>query len=166
MNPQQFRDALQDFPTGVTVVTTADEEGRPLGATVSSFTSLSLEPPLVLVCLKDNSRTVTAARQRGAFAVHFLDRSQTRLARLFATDLGNKFDSMTYGINGAGVPCLDDCRKRLECTLYSEYEGGDHVILVGRVEETSQPQMFEPLVYAQRGYFGLGTQVVEAEKTA
>ena len=165
MDAQQFRDALQDFPSGVTVVTTADSRDRPVGATVSSFTSLSLQPPLVLVCLTASSRTVTAARERGAFAIHILDRSQTALARLFATNQDNKFDSVRYALNDAGVPCLEECRKRLECVLYSEYEGGDHVILVGLVQATSRPAMFEPLVYAQRGYFGLGTPV-EAERSA
>ena len=160
MDAQQFREALQDFPSGVTVVTTADNQDHPLGATVSSFTSLSLHPPLVLVCLTAGSRTATAARERGAFAIHILDRSQTALARLFATDRDNKFDDVRYELNGAGVPCLEDCRKRIECTIYSEYEGGDHIILVGLVQETSRPPMFEPLVYAQRAYFGLGTPVV------
>src|SRR5215211_1538908 len=88
-----FRDALKDFPSGVTIVTTPDSAGTPLGATVSAFTSLSVEPPLVLVYLSHHSRSCAAIRERGAFAVHFLDRSQPALARRFAADLSNKFET-------------------------------------------------------------------------
>jgi flavin reductase (DIM6/NTAB) family NADH-FMN oxidoreductase RutF len=156
---ERFREALKDFPAGVTIVTSADGEGRPLGATVSAFTSLSLRPPLVLVCLREGSRTATGARDRRAFAIHFLDRNQVELARLFAIDDSDKFDQAGYSLNGSGVPCLDTCSKVLECSLEMEYAGGDHVILVGRVENVRQSPQFEPLVYAQRTFFGLGSEL-------
>lgn len=157
----EFRSALKDFPAGVTIVTSADEEGKPLGATVSAFTSLSLDPPLILVCLNGNSRTISAVRTRRAFAVHFLDTSQVSLAKEFATDSANKFEHSPYTFNTAGVPCLDRCGRRLECSLEVEYEGGDHVILIGLVEAAWEMEPFEPLVFAQRSYFGLGSNLVE-----
>jgi len=161
MDANEFREALKHFASGVTIVTAADEEGNPLGATVSSFASLSLDPPLVLACLAERSRTVRAIRTRRAFAVHILDRSQHGLARLFATDHADKFEGASYRVNADGVPCLTDCRAVLECRLDGEYAGGDHLILVGRVEQARQSPEFEPLVYAERGFFGLGTRLVD-----
>jgi flavin reductase ActVB len=158
----EFRDALKDFPSGVTIITTADRDGVPLGATVSAFTSLSLDPPLVLICLKDSGKTTSAIRERGAFAVHFLDLSQTTLARRFADDLANKFEGAAHTLNDAGVPCLTACPLRLECTLHAEYDGGDHIILIGRVESAQRLKEFEPLVFARRGFFSLGAQLIEA----
>ncbi|SRR6266545_3480813 len=158
----EFKDALKDFPAGVTIVTTADEHGAPIGATVSAFSSLSLDPPLVLVCLANWTRTGEAIRHHKAFAIHFLDATQGTLARHFAADLEDKFSGCSYTLNEAGVPCLDGCPLRLECSLHAEYEGGDHVIVVGRVERATRNDEFEPLVFVRRGFFALGSQLVEA----
>src|SRR5262245_55219870 len=138
----EFRDALKDFPSGVTIITTADEHGMPIGATVSAFSSLSLDPPLILICLANWTRTAEAIRQRRAFTVQFLDESQGRLARHFAADIEDKFAETPYTLNEAGVPSLDDCRLRLECSLHAEYEGGDHEIFVGRVERAVRSDGF------------------------
>jgi flavin reductase ActVB len=159
-----FRDALKDFPAGVTIVTTASADGTPVGATVSSFASLSLDPPLVLLCLRSDSRSAAAIRERRAFCVQFLDRSQVQLARRFATDHADKFDHEAFSLNEVGVPCLDSCCLRLECTLESDYAGGDHVIFVGRVAASKRVGDFEPLVYARRSFFSLGRALSEAGK--
>ena len=156
-----FRSALSQFPAGVTIVTSADARLNPLGATVSAFSSLSLDPPLILVCLTRESRTTTAIRERSAFAVHLLDNAQANLARRFAADLVEKFDGSRYRFNAAGVPCLEDVGLRLECTLHAELDGGDHVIFVGLVQAAPQLKDFEPLVYARRNFFALGAQPVE-----
>jgi flavin reductase (DIM6/NTAB) family NADH-FMN oxidoreductase RutF len=163
MNATSFREVLKDFAAGVTIVTSADEHGVPVGATVSSFASLSLEPPLVLVCLKSDSRTVAAIRERGAFSVHILERSQSELARRFAAELEEKFRPGSYELNSAGVPCLSGCKNRLDCRLENDFSGGDHRIMVGRVESTLAADAFRPLVYAQRGFFGLGEPVSETK---
>jgi flavin reductase ActVB len=162
MQADEFKAALKDFASGVTIVTTADLAGRPLGATVSSFTSLSLEPPLVLVCLKEESQTVRAVRQRQAFVVHILERTQAALARTFATDNAEKFADAIYTCNQAGVPCLDGCPSLLECRLEAEVRGGDHIILIGLVEAARPSTHFEPLVYAQRDFYALGSLVSSA----
>lgn len=111
----EFRDALKDFPSGVTVITSADESGTPIGATVSAFSSLSLDPPLILICLANWTRTAEAIRKSRSFVVNFLDESQGRLARHFAADIEDKFANVPYSLNDAGAPYLDDCRLRLEC---------------------------------------------------
>ena len=154
-----FREALKDFPAGVTIVTSADAAGRPVGATVSAFASLSLEPPLIVVCLKRESGTVSAVRERRAFAVHILGHDQAQLALRFASDGSPKFEALDFAANGSGVPLLGDCPVRLECELSDEVPGGDHVILVGLVANASNADAFEPLVYANRRFLALGSAV-------
>ena len=158
----EFRDALKDFPSGVTIITSADENGVPTGATVSAFSSLSLDPPLILVCLANWTRTAEAIRYRKAFIVNFLDVSQAGLALHFAADIPDKFASSPFTINDAGVPCLDDCHLRLECTLDTGYGGGDHEIFVGRVVRAVRSEDFEPIVFARRNFFALGSPMVQA----
>ena len=157
--PVAFREALKNFPGGVTVVTTTRADGRPVGATVSAFASLSLEPPLVVVCLKDPSRSALALKQRGAFVVHFLDANQAALARRFASDLDDKFFDLDYDVTESGLPVLPDCPHRLECEVYSFAPGGDHLIFIGMVMDTRGRAEFEPLVYANRHFFALGATV-------
>ena len=156
-----FRSALSQFPAGVTIVTSADSKLNPLGATVSAFSSLSLDPPLILVCLARESRTTAAIRQREAFAVHLCTSEQATLARRFAADLVEKFDGSNYSFNAAGVPCLEDAGLRLECTLHAELDGGDHVIFVGLVHAAPQLNQFEPLIYARRNFFSLAAEPIE-----
>lgn len=104
----QFCDALSQFPVDVTVVNSADSQLNPLGATVSAFSSLSLGPPLILVCLTRESRTTKAICIRKAFAVHLLHTAQGNVARCFAADIVDKFAGLAYGFNTAGIPCLDE----------------------------------------------------------
>src|SRR5436190_1742652 len=156
-----FRSALSQFPAGVTIVTSADTRLNPVGATVSAFSSLSLDPPLVLVCLTRESRTTAAIRDRKAFAVHLCTSEQATLARRFAADVVEKFAGSNYSFNASGVPCLEDAGLRLECTLHAELEGGDHVIFVGLVQAAPQLNEFEPLIYARRNFFSLATEPLE-----
>lgn len=157
----EFREALKDFPGGVTIVTSSDSDGNGVGATVSAFASLSLDPPLVLVCLKRESSSISAIRRRGAFAVHVLDSDKASLARQFARDGVDKFSGVGFELNERGVPCLLDCSSRLECDLHAELPGGDHNIMVGRVTSAvaSSSGAFQPLVYAGRHFYGLGEVV-------
>lgn len=161
VDPEEFRSALAQFPAGVTIVTSADARLNPLGVTVSAFSSLSLDPPLILVCLRRESRTTAAIRRRRAFAVHICTSEQASLARRFGADLVEKFDGFGYSFNASGVPCLDDVGLRLECTLHSDLEGGDHIILVGHVQAAPQSKEFEPLVHARRSFFSLGPEPLE-----
>jgi flavin reductase ActVB len=156
----QFKEVLKDFPSGVTIVTATDRQGAPVGATVSAFASLSLEPPLILVCLKEDSRTAVAIRQSRAFVVHLLDEGQKGLAIRFADDTADKFSRLDYVLDRHGAPCLRQVGSMLTCSLHSESPGGDHVILVGLVEEAAAADL-TPLVHARRSYFRLG-ELIEA----
>ena len=129
-----------------------------MGATVSAFSSLSLDPPLVLVCLTRESRTTAAIRDRKAFAVHLCTSEQATLARRFAADVVEKFAGSNHSYNASGVPCLEDVGLRLECTLHAELDGGDHIIFVGLVQAAPQLNEFEPLIYARRNFFSSGVR--------
>jgi flavin reductase (DIM6/NTAB) family NADH-FMN oxidoreductase RutF len=158
---EQFRETLKDFPGGVTIVTSSDTYGGSVGATVSAFASVSIDPPLVLVCLRRESNSVSAIRARGAFAVHVLDADKADLARQFATDGVDKFDGVSFELNDRGVPCLLECASRLECDLYNELPGGDHIIVVGLVTAAmpSDSSVFQPLLYSSRRFYSLGGEI-------
>jgi flavin reductase (DIM6/NTAB) family NADH-FMN oxidoreductase RutF len=150
----EFRAALRHFASGVTVVTTRDPEGRPCGLTASAFTSVSLEPPLVLVCVDRTATAHPAFESHGWFAVNVLGSGQAQLSRQFAASGGDKFVGVAFHEGRRGLPILDDVVAALECRIVHRYVGGDHTIFVGEVEEaavTGGP----PLVYYGGGYHAL-----------
>jgi flavin reductase (DIM6/NTAB) family NADH-FMN oxidoreductase RutF len=124
------------FPTGVTVVTSLGTDGLPRGVTVNSFTSVSLSPPLVLVCIDTRSSSVRSIVEGNGFAVHFLSSEQWQWARLFAKPGEGKFDSIQWSRSEVGVPLLPEFAAALDCELVAEYAGGDHAIFVGEVKAT------------------------------
>jgi flavin reductase (DIM6/NTAB) family NADH-FMN oxidoreductase RutF len=131
-----FRQVMGHFPTGVTVVTTHDQ-GKPSGLTVSSFASLSLNPPLVLVCVDRASNTLPLFRESKSFAVNFLTAKQVHLSRCFATPSEDRFEHfchVSYHVASTGAPIIDDVLAFIDARLVAEYPGGDHVIFVGEVE--------------------------------
>jgi flavin reductase (DIM6/NTAB) family NADH-FMN oxidoreductase RutF len=149
-----YLEAMSAFASGVTIVTCAGADGIPVGTTVSAFASISLAPPLVMVSLRPESRTAAAIRARRVFAVHILDGSHTQLATNFARDGGDKFQGVPYSWTPTGVPALDACPVRLECSLEDDRQAGDHVIFLGRVERVHLPQELpsEPVVYYRRAF--------------
>lgn len=147
----EFRSALRQFPAGVTVVTTRDDEGRPAGLTASAFTSVSLDPPLVLVCIDHAATAYPALERRGWFAVNVLGKSQEHLSRRFAASGGDKFAGVAFREGQAGLPILEDVVAALECRVVHRYEGGDHTIFVGQVERVSV-YGGSPLIYFRGGY--------------
>lgn len=130
-----LREVCANFPTGITIVTSCYDEG-PKGITVNSFTSVSLEPPLVLVCIDRRSSSCASIAASGRFAVHFLAADQFSWARLFARPGDGKFDGLAWTVGDHGVPLLPRFAAALECELVSEYEGGDHAIFVGEVKSS------------------------------
>ena len=152
VNAQAFREALGGFATGVTVITTRDEDGKPIGVTASGFNSVSLDPPLVLWSLAKNSRSLPAFRARGEFAVHVLANGQEHLADTFARSGTDKFNGQDWHESDSGVPLFETFVARFECRTAHEYDGGDHVILVGEVTEFAA-QEYPPLIY-QGGAYG------------
>lgn len=129
-----FRHVLGRFATGVTVVTTLDEGGRLCGFTASSFTSVSLDPPLVLVCVSYAARSYQHLLGRGAFTIHILNGDQGEVARAFASPGRDRSGACDWRVNERGLPLLSQCHAALECTLFREFAGGDHAIVVAQVE--------------------------------
>jgi len=145
MDGQELRRAMARWTTGVAVVT-ARSGGEPRGATTNAFTSLSLEPPLVLVALDRSSHTLAAVRESGAFCVNVLAAGQEEVARLFATKASGaeKFEAVPHA---GDPPTLDGTALWLRCALGRELEGGDHAILVGRPLEAGGDEPAEPLLF-------------------
>lgn len=134
INSAEFRNAMADFPTGVTVVTTANERNQPVGFTANAFSSLSMDPPLILVCPALTSATYPYLLRNGRFAVHILAAGQQDIAMAFASKGGEKAAALPWRWSDLGNPLLPGVSCILECTLWSEYAGGDHAILVGEVK--------------------------------
>ena len=130
-----FRDALGRFATGVTVVT-ANSEAGPVGITANSFTSVSLDPPLVLWCPARSSARFRHFHDAAHFAIHVLDSQQQRICDGF-TRAADAFAALDWSAGPGGVPLIDGCLARLECRREAVHDGGDHAIVVGRVERAS-----------------------------
>jgi flavin reductase (DIM6/NTAB) family NADH-FMN oxidoreductase RutF len=156
VDQRAFRDTLGTFPTGVAVVTASGPQG-PAGLTTNAFTSLSLDPPLVLVCFDRGSRTLEVVRERRRFAVNVLRAGGEDLARLFAGKAPHpeKFAAVTHS-EDLGVPVLDGARAWLVCDLEALHPGGDHEIGVGSVTALGRAEGGEPLVFYGGGFRGLG----------
>ena len=135
MDKTTFRAGLSRFGTGVTIITTRDEQGQPTGFTASSFTSLSLDPPLVLFCLSRNSNCMQAFTDNPFFAVNILKESQQELSARFATQDEAKFSGISIRAGETGVPLIPECLANLECFKKEIVPGGDHMIFVGEVKE-------------------------------
>ena len=153
--PDDFRKVLGHFAAGVTVITTADGEGRPTGLTATAFTSVSLEPPLILVCVSHKSQSYGALLERGQFAVNFLRHEQEDISKRFATQRLDKFDGVPYRMSPLELPILTEALAHIECVTVSRHIEGDHTILVGRVE-ASGTAAGEPLLYFRGQYARLG----------
>jgi flavin reductase (DIM6/NTAB) family NADH-FMN oxidoreductase RutF len=149
----RFRQVLGHFASGVTVVTT-EYEGQPYGMTVSSFTSLSLEPPLILFCVDTKLTTQAALLGAGKFVVNILEQSQEHLSRRFAKRDIDKFQGVAYHVGALGLPVLDGALAVIECRLHSTAPGGDHLILIGEVVDLQLREGL-PLLYYRSGYHEL-----------
>lgn len=141
-----FRRAAGQFATGVTVVTTLFR-GRPKGLTVNSFSSVSLAPPLVLWNLGEGSDSHQAFMESDGFAVHILHAGQQELAMRFAKRGADKFSRTPWRSGGSGLPLLSDCLVALECSVEHRYPGGDHAIIVGRVDAIHHGEPAPPLIF-------------------
>ncbi|OLT16172.1 flavin reductase [Pseudonocardia sp. CNS-139] len=151
---QLFREAMSTFPSGVTIVTTADPDGRWWGFTATSFCSVSMDPPLVLVCLADTAECHPAFTAAERWNVHVIHPDHADLAARFATRGADKFTDAGFVPDGNGVPVLERTCVTLNCTLHARHPGGDHTILLGRVERTRVGDEL-PAVYFRRGFHEL-----------
>lgn len=141
-----FKAALGRFASGVTVVTTKDSDGRLHGLTVSAFCSVSMEPPLILICVQKNVGSHHAVEESGVFVVNILSEAQADISDQFAYRQDDKFEGISFQAGIDGLPVLDDCIVNLECRLKSSFDGGDHTIFIGEIE-TATIRDREPLVY-------------------
>ncbi len=159
VDSRSFRKGLGCFPTGVTVATTMAGPDAPAGVTVSSFTSVSLEPPLVLFCLDNRNPLLPAFKTAGHFAINILRESQRETSILFASRLEEKWKDVSYKVGQQGSPILDGCLAFMECKTHQIVESGDHHIFIGQVEQIDYQQAGSPLVYFRGAYAELGCTV-------
>ena len=146
----EFKRAMSHFASGVTVVTT-EHEGRQYGMTVASFASLSLHPPLVLVCVEKNVKTHDAIAAAGRFGVSILAQEQADISSRFASRSDDKFSGVSVSQGKLGVPLIDNALTTVECRLRHSLPGGDHTIYIGEVVE-AHIREGEPLLYFRSGY--------------
>jgi flavin reductase (DIM6/NTAB) family NADH-FMN oxidoreductase RutF len=132
---EEFRHALGKFASGVTVVTTKAADGHLHGLTVSAFCSVSLNPPLILVCIQKNTGSYHAFEESKAFVVNVLSESQMNVSNHFASPIEDKFSGIEYENGIENIPVLKNCLVNLECRLANSYDGGDHTIFVGEIEK-------------------------------
>lgn len=146
----RFKQALSHFASGVTVVTT-EHDGKRFGMTVASFASLSLRPPLVLVCIEKSVKTHDAIAAAKKFGVSILASGQAETSNRFASRMDDKFEGVELTAGESGVPLLAGALATLECHVVDHLPGGDHSIFVGEVDTTTTREG-EPLVYYRGGY--------------
>lgn len=149
----RFRQVLGHFASGVTVVT-SEHAGQLYGMTVSSFASLSLHPPLVLICIDKGLPTHTALHESKHFAINILSKQQEHLSRRFATRDADKFHGVAYTAGQLNAPILEGALAVIECRLHAALPGGDHTIFVGEVIDAQVGEGM-PLLYYRRGYYSL-----------
>jgi len=147
-----LRDALGCFATGVTVVTARTADGRPLGLTANSFTSVSLDPPLLLVCIANSAGSAEALRDAGHFAVNVLQIGQQPVSNLFASRTEDRFGGTGWSEGESGAPVLHGSLSSFECRRHAVHEGGDHFILVGEVVCARFEPRRDPLLYFRGKY--------------
>ena len=158
-----LRRALGCFATGVTVVTARDAGGGPCGFTANSFTSVSLDPPLVLVCVGREVEGLEVYRECEGFAVNILADSQQALSEAFATDLPDRFAGVRWREGARGSPILDGCIASLECAAWRRIEAGDHLILIGRVLAFERSPG-RPLAFCHGRYVSLSGERADVER--
>jgi len=154
ISADDFRRVLSHFASGVTIVTTADAEKRPTGLTASAFTSVSLDPPLILVCVAHSAQSYPTLLESGRFAVNFLRLEQQEASRRFATskiDRFAKFDGVPYRMTELGLPVLTEALAHVECVTVNTHVEGDHTIFVGRIEACGTSEG-DPLLYFRGKY--------------
>jgi flavin reductase (DIM6/NTAB) family NADH-FMN oxidoreductase RutF len=147
-----LRDALGSFATGVTVVTCVDGEDRPLGLTANSFTSVSLDPPLLLVCVHKKARCAAAFVAAGHFAVNVLQTGQQPASIRFSTRAEDRFGANDWTRGEFGAPVLSGSLGVFECERHAVHDGGDHHILIGHVVKASFDPALDPLLFFRGRY--------------
>ncbi len=152
IDPDSFRSVLGRFASGITVVTTRDADGRDVGMTVSAFASVSLDPPLISVCIEHRASMFRALCSAEEFGVSILASDQEALSRRFAAmESSHRFEGIGYERGDCGVVLLDEALCHIECRRVAQHEAGDHTIFIGEVERADARDA-RPLLYYRGGY--------------
>ena len=152
IDPDSFRSVLGRFASGITVITAVDADGRDVGMTVSAFSSVSLQPPLVQACVDRAASMFDALQHAERFGVNVLAAEQEALSRRFAAvESSHRFEGIGYVRGDSGVVLLDDALAHMECTVVSRFDAGDHMLFVGEVERATARDA-RPLLYYRGGY--------------
>ncbi len=159
LDPSQFRNVLSRFATGITVVTGVIPGGKATGVTVNSFSSISMDPPLVMVCLDKRTKSLEAFTEGDCFAIHILGSHQKEVSNRFATVGEDKLVGVEYEEWEGCCPVLRDCLAVLKCHREAVHDAGDHLIVIGRIREMEEGGDREPLLYYRSGYRGMGEPV-------
>jgi len=159
IDPNEFRSVLGNFATGLTIVTAMTDDG-PVGFTCQSFSSLSLDPPLVLLCVSNTSSTWPRIRADGRFCINVLAAHQHQLSTKFARSRSDKFSGVDFRLSPNGSPTLPGAAAWIECQLEAEHEGGDHTIVVGAVLNLGANEGADPLLFHRGRYSKAGGKVL------
>jgi flavin reductase (DIM6/NTAB) family NADH-FMN oxidoreductase RutF len=152
IDPDSFRSVLGRFASGITIVTTLDAQGRDVGMTVSAFASVSLQPPLISVCIDHAASMHKAIAAADRFGVNILASEQEALSRRFAAvESSHRFEGIGYERGESGVVLLDDALGHMECLRVAQHEAGDHTLFIGEVERALARDA-RPLLYYRGGY--------------
>jgi flavin reductase (DIM6/NTAB) family NADH-FMN oxidoreductase RutF len=151
VSADDFRRACGRFATGVTIAGAVDGNGSPHGLTVNSFSSVSLDPPLILICLSHAIAALDVFREARYFGLSVLRQSQRALSERFAEPRDNRFESLAWRLGKSGVPLLDGALAHIECAAFRRFSAGDHDILIGEMVECVVAEG-EPLVYYASEY--------------
>ncbi|MCP2320356.1 3-hydroxy-9,10-secoandrosta-1,3,5(10)-triene-9,17-dione monooxygenase reductase component [Nocardia amikacinitolerans] len=161
IDPRQFRNVLGQFCTGITVITAFGDDAAPIGFACQSFAALSLDPPLVLFCPTKASRSWAAIEKTGRFCVNILAEEQQQLCARFGSREPDKFAGIAWHASELELPVLDDALATIQCTVDSVVDGGDHYIVIGRVQVLSEStDSGRPLLFYRGQY-----TAIEPEKT-
>ena len=146
MNKKNLRNVLSKFATGVTVVSTVDCDGKPIGMTANSFTSVSLDPPLVLWSIGINQPSYEAFLNAKGYSVSILSKDQKDICDLFSSPIENKFSDIDYTLTDNGFPIIQKSLAWFDCLKWNNYPGGDHQILVGEIKNFYADEN-DPLIF-------------------
>ena len=146
---QVFKEIMSMYPTGVTIITTFDGKGNPVGMTVNSFTSVSLEPLLVLWCIDKNASSLKTFRDSKIFAIHILSENQEDTCWTFAGKTADRFANISWETSANQLPIIKECTGYFECKTINEVDAGDHIILIGEVLNLKNEKK-NPLIYFNR----------------
>jgi flavin reductase (DIM6/NTAB) family NADH-FMN oxidoreductase RutF len=161
IDTMQLRRLLGCFPTGVAVITTRAADGQPVGLTCNSFSSVSLEPPLVLFSLRKESSLLNTFRNTASFAINILSQHQDALSARFASSkIVDKFNGVGWCPGALNLPMIDDCLARFECVTYACHEAGDHWVFIGEVKHMSSGSPEQALVYYKGTYMMLAESLL------